>query len=286
LVLLSAAIVIASITLVVVSRGHNDNARLAASSDTRVATTPDASTTTTVRAIAVVATTATPPSTTEPAPTTTDPPAPWILSGRAVDANGAPISGVYVYDFGPASGMGYGPAVARSDIDGTYTIPCPSGPVLLYGGGPTFASVQSPDLNWQPAFVGGGESLSSATTPACQAPGSEPEMVTVMYPGGLITGTIYDSAGNPVVGTGSGGYDVNASLPGLWDDVSELSGQPDANGRYWFVGLPPGDYVLDSGMRAHLGLRHTVHVEVGKTEIVDWWSTDDPRNTTTTTAPD
>ena len=192
-----------------------------------------------------------------------------MVRGRVVDPNGQPLVGIAVYD---ASGWVPGPEMTHTAADGTFEVGCTRGPILLTGTGPDFLGPESPEQNWQRTFVGGGSTLAEAATPSCGPRSQQSEVVTTMFPGGMITGRVIDGDGNPVVGD-AGRIGVYADIPGLWPDAYETSASCDGSNQYWLVGLPPGDYKLfapyfPTGPDVSF---QTVHVEVGQVTVSDWY---------------
>jgi hypothetical protein len=269
--ILATTVLVLTVVLVVLQRDASSTrqARVTATepSDTSAPTTSSGPTTTTI-----VSTTTTTTSSADPTTTTAVPEAgilaveyeQWVVRGRAVDADGQPIDGVYLYD--AANWVGGWP-IGRTGNDGTYEVPCPAGPLLLFGVGPGIWAMASPDQNWQPAFAGGGATLGEATKPMCAPQSEQSEIITVMHPGGMITGVAYRADGQPLTDT-PGSAVVYTDLAGMWADAGELIGRIDSDGRYWLAGLPAGDYWLSNGMGT--GSSQTVHVEPGQTVTADW----------------
>jgi hypothetical protein len=207
-------------------------------------------------------------STSTHAPTTTttavryiDPGICCVFHGQAVDPQGHPLAGIYVYE-----GMPSGSAPTKvTDADGRYTGWC--APTDPYGtftstvvlSGPLldgFVSDHRADQNWVPTRVvtpdGGPWSKWCVGTDPIPGTVVPPSIVTTLPVGGIITGA-YDDPYNPpytYVGLPEGGTTASvlveiAALP--FDGESAcapfcayLEGLVMSDQQYTIVGVPPG----------------------------------------------
>jgi hypothetical protein len=185
-----------------------------------------------------------------------------VHAGRTVDGDGHPLAGIYVY---VNDGMiPYG-AAAVTDADGRYEVACGSRPLLLWGVGPDFRDYPTtPDENWAPVNLG---DVDGWTGPECVERGSE-GTTTVMVPGAIATGLVFDADGELV---------RNLDGPGWTLTVDEATHRglrihtTDADGRYWLYGLPVGT------LRVHnLGMKlTTIEASPGEVLAIDWAPEDD-----------
>jgi hypothetical protein len=125
-------------------------------------------------------------------------------------------------------------------------------------------------MNWQPAFVGGGTTVASASVPQCSPSVDVAHpVVTTLQPGGYIAGSFYDAFGQPARHNRGAniGMATGWPIPDLWTNSGFIDVVDDGNGRYLLAGLPAGDYEFTSPFSPD---HPRVHVEVGATTTLDW----------------
>jgi hypothetical protein len=165
--------------------------------------------------------------------------------GRAVSSAGKPVAGLYVYvlphGFHEVEAFHRWLAANRpftlTRSDGTFSIPCPSGPVLLTSW--PFQLAQSTSTpSWAAVFVGGASAPSESTIPRCR----RAVQTTQVFEGAVIQG----SASGPgllcpstysVVGVFGTGQDSIFSwkLSTAWTHEGQ-------DGAFRIAGLPVGTY--------------------------------------------
>jgi hypothetical protein len=186
--------------------------------------------------------------------------------GRVVDPAGNPLSGIYVYTTGftPFIRLGV------SGPDGSFTVACNDGSLILWGQGPEIpAPAWAADQPWAPRILGthAGEEPVPCTT-ADVAP-----FEVVMQPGVTVTGVIHGLDGEPqAIGPYESSYMVTAFRIGI-TGMAVRPWTDDPGGRYWLYGLAPGSiHVSDNGSDTV-----TIEAEPGETVYVDWGpDPDDP----------
>jgi hypothetical protein len=191
-----------------------------------------------------------------PSPTTE--PAALVVSGRAVDAAGRPIAGLYVYP-GQGGRDGFVPGdepAARTAADGTFSLPCTHTPVLLTPWPVNAPAVAAGAATHAATFVGGATDAAIADPARCTRSG-RPADVRI-------------NAGSAVEGLVSMPAECLDATHPLWlwlhDDRGLSVRLPDLvhGAAYRIAGLPPGQHTLG----AH-GNRTQVTVGGGHTEIAD-----------------
>lgn len=203
----------------------------------------------------------------EPSPSTATAPAtsvPMTISGavyrgRVTDSAGSPLAGIGVYEPGRSGAR----VLGTSGADGTFTVPCPSGPVLLAAGdfGGARGDSADPSLSdgdYTYAFVGGGTDLSAAGTPACVSAPSGSYPTTALDAGGSIT----------LQETGAADPDA-AQLPELDCTAASFACYQAVraqDGTATYQGLPTGQYTL----RDDSGHSQTVSVVAGQSTAIEW----------------
>lgn len=192
-----------------------------------------------------------PPSTT-PAPETSaaiaiGPVAPTVrtLRGRAVNPEGAPVAGLFVYPGKPGSASFVPSAdpVAVTAANGEFRLPCTGAPVLL---SPWPLNQPAGEFagkaEWAPTFVGGATHPGSAAVPRC---GPKQSMRTVVVQrGSALTGDV------TVSGTCQEPTDLTVRLFGRPNLRVTLAGLVDG-GSYRLGGLPPGEHTVVVGDQEH-----------------------------------
>jgi hypothetical protein len=173
--------------------------------------------------------------------------------GRAVTAQGRPVPGLYVY----ALPQGFREVTAfhqwladhrqttRTGADGTFALPCPSGPVLLTSW-PFHLAQDASTPNWAAVFVGGTTAPGNSTVPACR---NKVDNVEVS-PGGVIEGKVTGpglpcpSTSNLVSVFGTNENSIYALvLSNAWTHEAR-------DGAFRVVGLPVGSYWVAAFNRA------------------------------------
>lgn len=173
--------------------------------------------------------------------------------GRSVTAEGTPVAGLYVY----ALPQGFREVTAfhhwladhrpttRTGADGTFAMPCPSGPVLLTSW-PFHLAQDASTPNWAAVFVGGTTSPGNSTVPAC---GSKVDNVEVT-PGGVIEGKAA-GPGLPCPSTSNVVSVFGASENSIYALVLSNAWTHEArDGAFRIVGLPIGSYWVAAFDRA------------------------------------
>jgi hypothetical protein len=202
-------------------------------------------------------TTAAPTTTAEVVPGTTPgralPPVTFGFRGRAIDPEGHPIAGLYVYE----GDLARGPS-QRTAGDGTYAAPCPStGGVVLSGAVlNTFVGDHAEDQNWAPTSVvpPSGKSWIDLCTAMTDDTSMSP-LDTTVQPGGTITGHVYEQDGSEI--TSEGNVRVTVGVDALTATGASpcpifcfwLEGLTNAAHDYTIVGVPTGarQLTLDPG---------------------------------------
>jgi hypothetical protein len=217
--------------------------------------------------------------TTQQEATRADPSDVLAVHGRALDPQGQPVSGLFVYP-GQAGAAEFTPAepVAVTAKDGTFSLPCPNAPVLLTSwplGEPAGALAEQ--ASWAATFVGGVTDAAYARAPVCRRQSTVTDVV--VQPGSALKGTVtVDAAcddGRALSLRLAHDEDVSVRLTGLRDGASFRIG-----------GLPAGAHTL-----AVDGTLTPVVVAAGETVAADvTFPCDSPQPTptpapTTTSAP-
>ena len=165
-----------------------------------------------------------------------EPPAGGALAGRVADAAGTGLAGVLVSAFDPSTPE-YGPYVALTNLDGTYTVTglaTGSYQVCFYAQGASGASATGyldECYDDQPPHT-------TSATPITVSVGQTSTGVdAVLAVAGAITGSVTDTAGAPVPS-----IDVKVWTHG----TARFAGTAgsDSNGAYNAKGLPTGSYTL------------------------------------------
>ncbi|TDA68928.1 MAG: hypothetical protein D9V47_06585 [Clostridia bacterium] len=144
------------------------------------------------------------------------------ISGRVTDEAGNPIAGADVWaDFWDGKWAGG----TRTGADGCYTIRgLPGGDYRVQAEAPGWArEVYQDTLRHD-----------QATQVTVTAPGDTPNIDFTLEPGGIISGTVTDEAGNPL-----GGVSVEA---GQVDGPGGSGTETGSDGTYTLIGLPFGTY--------------------------------------------
>ena len=219
-------------------------------------TSPLATTSTTLAAASTTTSTVAVTTTTVPAPT---------LRGLVVDEAGTPLPGVGVYTYDE---YGLAKQTTQTDGSGRYEIACPAGPVVVsaspiftYSGAGGFGDLSQ---NFAFAFVDGAVEVAAARAPSCDA-----EAQTMLHPGGIITGRVYNpdgttaTDGDPVVAFG-------VMARALYPDNRVVINLIVSGGSYRVVGLPAGEYVITSCC-APDGNMTTIRIDAGATVNRDFY---------------
>lgn len=167
----------------------------------------------------------------------------------AVDVEGQPVAGLFVYP--AAGGETWVPAaepVGRTAADGTFTGACPQTAVLL-APWPLHepAGAEAAAAPWAATFVGGATQAASAIEAPCTR--SEPTTV-VLQPGSALTGTLEVPSGceaGPLTVRVHGVQETSVTLEGFRDgDPVRVGGLP--SGRHTVVlGQRTTEVVLGGG---------------------------------------
>jgi hypothetical protein len=187
--------------------------------------------------------------------------------GRVLDDSGNPVAGMHVILTTLSTGHS---EMGLTDQDGSYDVACSPQPgVTFYLMIASQAITNSPGewpLRHAYQFVGGSDDPSSAPPVQCMT-SSEPPIVTVVHPGGVLTGHEFHNNGDPfpVSPDSFRGMHVHRLSCGAPCRNIDFIGKTVGN-EYEIVGLAPGDYEL----RADMGSPITVHVLAGQTTVQDW----------------
>ena len=193
----------------------------------------------------------------------------WLV-GRAIDPDGKPVHGVFVYD--GVDDYGVPRPVTSTDEHGYYQIPCPDDTVVLSGAQiNTYAGEHSGDQNWVPVIV---EPRAGGTL--AERCGRGEVLITNVQYGGVIEGVvvgmnetssggIYAAIDSPWPGADNQGFPMDAHFESfVWGD-----------GTFRFLGLPAGDVTLYrvksswSGDSPPEWITDVVHVESGQITRVE-----------------
>ena len=158
------------------------------------------------------------------------------LAGRVTDAAGTGLAGVLVSAFDPSTPE-YGPYVALTEPDGTYTVAglaAGSYQVCFYTQG---ASGASPTGYLDECYADQPPRTTSATPVPVSVGQTSTGIDAALAVAGAITGLVTDSAGAPV-------RDVDVKVWTHGTSQVAGTGRSDSNGAYTAKGLPSGSYTL------------------------------------------
>lgn len=208
--------------------------------------------------------------------TATAPQGVLAVNGIAVDPEGTPVAGMYVYAGDPDADT-FVPLPDPAGVtgrDGTFALACPNSPVLLTPwplNQPAGSLVTSAD--WAATFVGGATDPRNASQAPCDRD-EEPSVVR-LQPGSAVEGTA------EIAAACDDGRTLRVALFGDPRTTVRLTDVNDGQ-SFRIGGLPPGEHVLTTA-----DLDRTVDVDVGTTSELDLsWPCDTPTPTPTpTTTP-
>jgi hypothetical protein len=178
---------------------------------------------------------------------------PGLYRGRAVSAEGKPVAGLYVY----ALPQGF-PQVAafhhwladnrpatRTSADGTFAVPCPSGPVLLTSW-PFHQAQEASTPNWAAVFVGGATAPGNSSIPACRGKVETTEVAEGAVVQGTVAGPglLCPSTSSLVSAFGTEENSIfSLVLSNAWTHQAQ-------DGSFRLAGLPVGTYWVAAFNRA------------------------------------
>jgi hypothetical protein len=165
-----------------------------------------------------------------------DPAAGGALSGRVTDSAGTGLAGVLISAFDPSTPE-WGPYVALSDQDGTYTVAglaAGSYQVCFYSQG---ASDASPTGYLDECYDDQPAHTTSGTPVEVSLGQTSTGVDAALAVAGAITGLVTDSSGAPV-------SDIDVKVRVSGSSRFAGTGRSDSNGAYTVEGLPTGSYDL------------------------------------------